>query len=141
MPLNEQRRPSTHVEASRLFRANFDAPRAARRFVGETLDQTGVAVGIDDAKLVVTELATNSVVHARSDFRLSVWVAGEDLYIAVSDYSSDMPALAARTEDGGGGGLAIVALLATEWGAERTAAGKRVWAGLKVRGSLDGTKR
>jgi anti-sigma regulatory factor (Ser/Thr protein kinase) len=132
MPLNDQRRPSTHVEISRFFRASVDAPGAARRFVGETLDQAGVAEGIDDAKLVVTELATNSIVHARSDFTVSVWMTDREFYVSVHDDSSELPAR--TTEDkaeGRGRGLAIVALLATGWGTEPTAGGKRVWVRLR----------
>ena len=133
MPLNDQRRPSTRVEASRSFRANFDAPGAARRFVGEVLDQAGVAERRDDAKLVVTELATNSVMHARSDFTVSVCITDADLCISVSDASSKLPALTERPrKEGGGRGLAIVALLATRWGVEPTAVGKRVWVRLRL---------
>jgi len=140
MPLNDQRRPSTHVEVSRFFRAGPDAPGAARRFVVETLVQAGVAEGIDDASLVVSELATNSVVHARSDFTVSVWMIDEHLCISVSDDSSELPAGTPRArEEAGGRGLAIVAMLAASWGAEPTAAGKSVWVRLRLdaRGLVD----
>ena len=132
MPLNDQRRPSTHIEVSRSFSADFHAPGAARRFVGETLDQAGVAEAIDDAKLVVSELAANAIVHARSGFTVSVGMTDGDLYISVTDGSFDLPAVTERTEAGGGRGLAIVAVLATRWGIEPAAAGKRVWVRLQL---------
>jgi anti-sigma regulatory factor (Ser/Thr protein kinase) len=133
MPLNDQRRPSTHVEVSRFFRADLDAPGAARRFVVETLDRAGVAEGRDNARLVVSELATNSVLHACSDFTVSVCVTDEDLCVSVSDDWSELSARTERLrEDGGGRGLAIVEMLATTWGTERTVAGKRVWARLSL---------
>lgn len=140
MPLNDQRRPSIHVEVSRAFRANFDAPGAARRFVDETLDVAGVADGADDAKLVVTELATNSVMHARSDFTVSVCVTAEEVCISVSDDSCDQPELTRRRGDEQGGrGLGIVASLATSWGSAPSGTGKCVWArlGFDARGVVD----
>jgi anti-sigma regulatory factor (Ser/Thr protein kinase) len=142
MPLNDQRRPSSHVEVSRHFRAGLDAPGAARRFVIETLDQAGVVEGKDDAKLVVTELATNSVVHAHSDFTVSLQVTDEDLCISVSDDCSELPAHTDKLEeDGGGRGLTIVAMLATGWGTEATGTGKRVWARLRLDAGGDGVRR
>jgi anti-sigma regulatory factor (Ser/Thr protein kinase) len=142
MPLNYQRRPSTHVEVSRSFRASLDAPGAARRFIVETLDQAGVAEGLDAAKLVVTELATNSVMHARSDFTVSVCMEDRDLCISVIDASSELPASPRPRREGGGRGLAIVAALAAGWGAERTGAGKRVWVRLGVdAGAVNGEPR
>lgn len=138
MPLNGQRRPSTYLEVSRTFRANFDAPGAARRFVVETLDLAGVENGIDDVKLVVSELATNSVVHARSDFTVSVCVTAEDVCVSVSDDSCEQPALPeTRGDESGGRGLAIVATLAATWGTAPSGVGKRVWARLSLDASGD----
>ena len=88
----------------------------------------------------MSELATNAVVHARSDFTVSVWMTDGDLYISVSDGSFDLPAVTERTEEGGGRGLAILAVLATGWGTEPTAAGKRVWVRLRL-GSADRVDR
>jgi anti-sigma regulatory factor (Ser/Thr protein kinase) len=145
MPLNEQRRPSAQVEASRSFRASFDAPGAARRFVVETLEQAGF-LETDEAKVVVSELAANAVVHARSGFTVSVGMADGELCISVSDDSSELPPrqgvapTVGTTETSGGRGLAIVAMLATCWGAEPTGASKRVWAQLRLGsgGRVDG---
>ncbi len=103
MPLKKQRRPLTHLEVSRSFEASIDAAGAARRFVVETPDQAGVAEGIDDAKLVVTELATNSVLHAGSDFTVSVSVTDSDLCIPVSDESPDLPTQTEQPSEEGAG--------------------------------------
>jgi hypothetical protein len=45
--------------------------------VAEILDQAGVVEAIDDAKLGVSELATNAVLHARSDFVVSVIITAK----------------------------------------------------------------
>jgi len=88
---------------------------------------------MDDAELVVSELATNSILYAYSHFTVSVLVTNGDVCISVSDDSSEMPAgTHRRPEEPGGRGLAIVAMLATGWGIEPTAAGKRVWVRLKL---------
>jgi anti-sigma regulatory factor (Ser/Thr protein kinase) len=142
MPPNDRRRSSTYLEVSRSFRANFDAPGKARRFLAETLDQAGAASLIDDAKLVVSELATNAVVHARSAFTVSLSMTDEDLCIWVSDDSCEPLALRETPpEEGRGRGLAIVAALASAWGTEQTAQGKSVFVRLRLNpgGAVDGS--
>jgi len=82
------------------------------------------------AELVVSELATNSVVHARTDFE--VFAAADDtaFEVVVADRTgwvgtNGMPR-------GGGNGLLLVGLLASEWAAVLEGSGKRVWARLLV---------
>ena len=52
----------------RTFAFSRDAPAAARHFAVATLRGWGAGDLADDAALVVTELAANAVVHARSAF-------------------------------------------------------------------------
>ena len=50
--------------ATRRFPAGVEAPRAARRFIAEVLAGWGYARGlVDEAQLVISELATNAVLH------------------------------------------------------------------------------
>jgi hypothetical protein len=119
------------LPAVRRFRMNRDAPRAARHFVADTLAQWGsppaestLAV---DAAIVATELATNAVVHAGSDFTIAVSRRPGTLRIAVRDTVPVGAPLRAAL----GHGLGVVSTVATSWGAEPLAAGgKEVWAEL-----------
>jgi anti-sigma regulatory factor (Ser/Thr protein kinase) len=93
---------------------------------------TATALGIPDdvfqnALLLVSELVTNSVMHARSDWvELSVDLDERCLRIEVSD-PDDEP-IRPRTPDlDGGWGLTLVAASATRWGVERESGGKKIW--------------
>src|SRR5205807_10511951 len=59
-------------EAARCFDASLDAPLASRRFVTTTLSQWGHDELVDDAAMVVTELATNAVLHTGGRFTTTV---------------------------------------------------------------------
>jgi len=102
-----------HSETTRRFAADRSGPRAARRFVRDALGAHELAA---DAALIVSELATNAIVHAGSDFTVELSVAGDGVRVAVADERSGPPAqLPVRREHG----LGIVAALAAEWGADR----------------------
>ena len=76
--------------ATRSFPLDRDAPRQARHFALEVLrgwrieQLCGVNVASDVA-IVVSELATNAVRHARSGFTVSVILAGDAVRIRVED--------------------------------------------------------
>lgn len=111
--------------------ADVGAPRRARRIVAWLLAQTGVdAARADAAVLLVSELVTNAVVHARSVslVRVTPLAEADVLRVEVDDDSPDMPRLRDRTSRGEGGwGLVLVDGLANRWGAERRSPGKTVW--------------
>jgi anti-sigma regulatory factor (Ser/Thr protein kinase) len=118
------------------FEAALGAPAAARRFVRRALAERGhheTRVG-DDAQLVVSELTTNAVIHARTPFSVSVRVGPAAIRLAVTDNSlalpqvKDVPPTAVS-----GRGLRLIDAIADSWGVEPTANGKAVWAELPVR--------
>lgn len=79
------------------------------------------------ARLVLSELATNAVLHAGAPFVLRAWYDGHTLRLEVEDTSSRLPSLL----QGGvmsGRGLHIVEALSQRWGAELRGDGKVVWA-------------
>jgi anti-sigma regulatory factor (Ser/Thr protein kinase) len=83
------------------------------------------------AELVTSELATNSVVHARTAFEVFAAADDETVEVVVADRAGWVPA----THDGTqpmGNGLLLVGLLATDWAAELENEGKRVWARLQI---------
>jgi anti-sigma regulatory factor (Ser/Thr protein kinase) len=85
----------------------------------------------DDGALVLTELITNAVLHARGE-TLHIFLRSDRrrLAIMVGDSSPDMPVPAgARNDDDlSGRGLIIVQSVAQHWGAYLVPAGKIVWA-------------
>jgi anti-sigma regulatory factor (Ser/Thr protein kinase) len=121
----------TRVETSRTFLPNSDAPRDARAFVAQTLNQVGATERVDDARWVVSELATNAVLHAGTPFTVSVGVYDREVDIAVCDESPQLPNRESSGEDETGRGLLLVATLADKWTAEKLPIGKRVWVQLR----------
>ncbi|MFF4900394.1 ATP-binding protein [Streptomyces sp. NPDC001068] len=106
---------------------------AARRLVRHTLADWHLPELADAAELVVTELSTNAVQHARhAMFRVTLRrIAPDRVRVAVTDKSHTAPVLWPLDQGAEGGrGLALVAALASEWGTDPLAWGKRVWADL-----------
>lgn len=102
----------------------------ARDFVRRHLAARGLSHLNDDVALVVSELATNAMLHARTPFRVSLHLFEETLLLEVEDGSQVGPVqVQARVLDDGGRGLAIVGMLSRDWGVDlRTDGGKSVWA-------------
>jgi anti-sigma regulatory factor (Ser/Thr protein kinase) len=123
------------IEVSRRFPAERDAPRAARGFVGDVLRRWGHrGTLLQDSQLVVSELATNAVVHARSAFSVVARREGSGVRLSVHDFSTAEPVLRFTPDvlaPSGGRGLRLVADITSEWGVEATGAGKTVWAELR----------
>src|SRR4051794_5323222 len=83
---------SDHVcEWTELFVPAPSAVRAARLFATMRLRGWGLESIIDDAALVVSELAANAVAHANSAFRLSIMRNDSTLRIGVEDLSAQQP--------------------------------------------------
>jgi anti-sigma regulatory factor (Ser/Thr protein kinase) len=136
--LHARNRPSPATEVAGQFPAEIDAPRAARHLVSQALRDWGHDdTLLYDVQLVVTELATNVVAHARSPFSVAARMDDSGVRVSVQDASPLRPTM----RDGGptassGRGLRLVAALASNWGVEVTADGKTVWAELRPRPPL-----
>ena len=116
------------------FPNDVTAPGEARRLVGQALLEWGHAQELSDSvALVVTELATNAVTHARSPFSVLARSEQQVIRISVRDASSVTPELRrVGPAEGHGLGLQMVDALASTWGVEVTAGGKAVWAQLAL---------
>lgn len=114
--------------AETVFPAVPESVGAARRFTRAALSRHGVGAEITDtALLLVSELATNAIVHASSTIRLRIGV-GEEIRVEVLDGSEDAPVVGSSgPENESGRGLSIVATLADTWDWTSTATGKVVW--------------
>jgi len=80
----------------------------------------------DTIELLISELVTNAVIHARSDVELTISEHGARIRVEVSDTNPQMPAI--REPDAASGrGLRLVDALADRWGTIGRADGKTVW--------------
>ncbi|MFH9420772.1 ATP-binding protein [Streptomyces sp. NPDC017529] len=110
------------------------ARRRAVRLVGEW----GHEEIAGDVGVLVSELATNALVHGRVKgrlFRVHLVATGRVVRVAVSDVRGEaLPAERdADEEDLGGRGLVIVRGLAARWGVRERGVGKTVWCEVEVR--------
>lgn len=115
----------------------------ARRFVRTTLRSWECEDLADAAALVVSELATNAVLHARTPFTVRLLLdARGGVRLEVVDGSPRRPDRRTHSADAATGrGLAIVAELSEAWGVDVTDDGKTVWADLAAPGDASGVGR
>ena len=109
------------------------SPARARQVVDETFGRWGCDDLTDDARLVVSELVTNAVVHAKTELELVLELRPNELRIRVTDQGagSRIAPSEAGASDTGGRGLHLVDALADRWGIEHRverAPGTTVWA-------------
>jgi anti-sigma regulatory factor (Ser/Thr protein kinase) len=115
------------VKRSQAFPAEPGSVRGARVLAQEVL------AGLDPALLelivlMVSELVTNSILHARTDFTVEIDSAPDEVRITVSDAGPGDPSVRAPARDNATGrGLQIVERLADEWGVSEGSPGKSVW--------------
>jgi CheY-like chemotaxis protein len=106
--------------------------RDARHFVSKKLREWGLDPLVDDALLIVSELATNAMTHARSGCGLRLLLTPTTLRIEVVDSGDGAPEPQPPSTTGESGrGVNLVAALTTAWGMEVVEGeGKLVWAEL-----------
>jgi anti-sigma regulatory factor (Ser/Thr protein kinase) len=107
------------------------AASRARRFVREQCERWHLRPAvIDDIELLVSELVTNAVLHARSGARVKVDHMGDRVRVTVEDESPVFPRLREYGPDAvTGRGVFLVDRLSDDWGVEAANgdAGKGVW--------------
>lgn len=113
----------------------LSVPEARERVV-----ETAAAVLSDDrldvVELLTSELVTNAVKHAQSEFSVVVDVSDSDVRVQVFDYSSDRPKVSSPTDkDCDGRGMLLVEMAADDWGVDDTGYGKVVWFSVSADGS------
>lgn len=83
---------------------------------------------VDAAGLLVSELVTNAVVHARTDVTLRATIRRGVLRIEVADGSPVVPTPRRPSGLAGTGrGLQLVDRLANRWGVQKSRGGKTIW--------------
>jgi anti-sigma regulatory factor (Ser/Thr protein kinase) len=113
------------------FDGDVSTPARARRFVAEALAAWGDDGLSDLAVLVVSELATNAVLHARTGYEVVVSSDHDGVHVAVRDGDERTPAVGQPDDlDVSGRGLVIISRLTTTWGVDARPGGKTVWVAL-----------
>jgi anti-sigma regulatory factor (Ser/Thr protein kinase) len=83
---------------------------------------------VDTVSLLVTELVTNAVLHARTALHLDIEVGPRTVVLQVRDGSPRQPVVRHYgTGDVTGRGLALVEALSSDWGVRPAPPGKLVW--------------
>jgi len=126
------------VHASVTLAPIPESAARARDFVAGTLRSWGCADDVvDDARVVVTELVANVVLHAGTDMNIDLQLLDGCLRIGVTDHAAGTVAVQGgdhrvdhRSEVGRG--LRIVDELAVRWGVEQHPGEKCVWAEWRV---------
>ena len=128
VPMATQSGDDRRAEAARSFRGEAAELGAVRQFVVDTLLRWGQDRYLENASIVVSELATNAIMHARSDFIVSMSSRGGSVRLAVRDASTKLPRVRAPLPATmSGRGLLLVGVLAQRWGTEIVGDGKVVW--------------
>jgi anti-sigma regulatory factor (Ser/Thr protein kinase) len=123
---------TSHRSRSRAWAGDVTHVAEARHFVAGHLAAHGCEDVVPDAALIVSELATNALVHAGTGFSVTVDVGDDAVLLRVADGSAHLPVPGEfGLAEPGGRGLGIVAALAETWGVTpEPDGGKSVWATL-----------
>jgi len=120
-----------------MLAATAQAPGLARQATHEALAAWQVAHLEETALLLVSELVTNAVRHARTGGTavvLRLETAGSWLRIEVHDADPRMPQPRTPDQlDESGFGFVLLDALADKWGVREATIGKAVWAELDMR--------
>jgi anti-sigma regulatory factor (Ser/Thr protein kinase) len=118
--------------------ASPESAGAARHFAHALLAEWRLPALADDVDLVISELITNALLHARADRRVSPraiirldleYTGNNSLFCRVADGSALPPAPEQAVDTAESGrGLLLVEALSADWGWSHEAHGKVVWA-------------
>jgi anti-sigma regulatory factor (Ser/Thr protein kinase) len=141
-PVAPRAGPASGTAAALTVAAGSEAPAAARNAVGAGLAGRVAEDVLRDARLLVSELVTNSVRHAglTTDgvVRIKADVTGGILRLEVDDAGTTGTVAARPPRPDGGFGLHLVEALAHRWGVTREGF-TRVWVELPAWPSAHGS--
>ena len=83
-------RRASHV----IFPPDPESVGRARAYMAGLLESAGYSTMIDVVTLLVSEIATNAIRHARSSFALSAIVNGATIRVEVADGATTLPGCA-----------------------------------------------
>jgi serine phosphatase RsbU (regulator of sigma subunit)/anti-sigma regulatory factor (Ser/Thr protein kinase) len=110
----------------RTFACEATSVERARAFVAGCLSEAAQGVR-EVATLLTSELATNAILHAQSEFDVGVEVAGMRVRVEVADRGHGLvPTTPKADRLNGGNGLWILTQLSESWGVEQRVDGANV---------------
>jgi len=114
--------PSAELTVPSVPRSVAEVRRFARDACGPGSPEA------DTVELLVSEIATNALVHGAGDVRVRVLVLPDRVRVEVDDDSpvAPVPRSAGPTAEGGRG-LALVSALSAQWGVLSRPGSKTVW--------------
>ena len=127
-----------HGRAARSYPAESGSPSDARRFATAQLREWGCPAHlIEDAAVVVVELATNAVLHARTAIDLGITFGDDSIVVTVHDLDLARPEQNPYASREGGWGLGLVSALASSSAMDtHPDGGKTAWFRLPRQGFL-----
>lgn len=113
--------------------ADLGSAARARAFVAARLNERELTQLVDDVQLVVSELVTNAVVHARAPIVVALAQLPLCIRLTVFDGSNQLPEVrpghGTNGDAEGGRGLWVTEACSASWGTNRSVGGgKSVWA-------------
>jgi anti-sigma regulatory factor (Ser/Thr protein kinase) len=130
------------MKTTQSFAATQQSVGAARRFVSGVI--TDLTPELQDTViLMVSELATNALVHAASGFQLTIDRTKTRLQVSVADLGAGVPSLQSPpSRQPHGRGLRIVEELSDDWGtSEAPKQGKTVWFRLNLTPAAEASRQ
>jgi DNA-binding NarL/FixJ family response regulator len=116
------------AEVRARLAAEVGSAGSARQLVETTLADWKAPEPTDVVKLLVSELVTNAVLHAKSEAEVVVQLRPECIRVEVLDRSRELPVVKdVPPEATSGRGLALVSSYASAWGTRPLPHGKAVW--------------
>ncbi|MCX5101850.1 SpoIIE family protein phosphatase [Streptomyces sp. NBC_00053] len=127
-----RRRPAPRRTALTIAQAEPERIAAARQQLRELLHDWADPEQVDAAVLMISEMATNVLVHTDGDALMLAQATGEHgerrLRVEVSDGSDELPHRRRPGEMASSGrGLVLMEMLADAWGVDPRGAGKSIW--------------
>src|SRR5215212_1201334 len=118
----------------RSFECLMASAQRVRMFVSDVLGHWLMGELADDVVLIADELATNAVIHARSDYVVRLHRREASVRLEVEDTSPEPPQIRPSSPLATGGrGLVLVDALAADWGWDVRDGGKSVWVEISTR--------
>ncbi|HLY50584.1 MAG TPA: ATP-binding protein [Solirubrobacteraceae bacterium] len=129
------------MRRTRSFRNAPESVPSARAFAAEVLNEEPEEVR-EVVALMISELASNCVRHADTEFEVTISRSGGEVRVEAMDCGSGAPSMRdAGPADPHGRGLQIIDMLSSSWGfSTLPKGGKTVWFALasQVPGEVEG---
>ena len=115
-----------------ILEPTVTSPALARAYCDGVLGSSGTEERSQDARLIVSELVSNAIVHAGTEIELNVVLERDAIRIEVTDLGAGLPKSDDPVKETSGRGLPIVEALSCGWGVVEHGAGKTVWCELTL---------